>query len=205
MNVIDYLTELVLAGPVTATQTTTDAINAVKDTRLKVHDLLAHSLLNDVTDPNTGTVTKVILVSDNDPCYNSGRFARYTASRPELTHVRTRRKSPQTNGVTERYHGTIHIEALWRDLPADGLEMTEKVEPLRHLCNRIRPHEAPARSNVISPTRPAPQSRPKKYHGLLDAGQSRSSGLPVVELWTFWRTPAANPWRSACFYMLHAS
>lgn len=30
----------------------------------------------------------------------------------------------QTNGVTERYHGAIKNEALWRDLPADGTEMT---------------------------------------------------------------------------------
>jgi transposase InsO family protein len=44
--------------------------------------------------------------------------------------------------VIERYHGAIQIEALWRDLPADGLEMTAKVNEFRHLYNHIRPHEA---------------------------------------------------------------
>lgn len=148
-DVIDYACKLVLAGPVTATQTTTDAINAIEDARSQVHDLLGHSLLDDVTDPETGQVTKVIVVSDNGPCYKSGRFARYIASRPELTHVRTRRKSPQTNGVIERYHGAIQIEALWRDLPADGLDMTVKVDAFRQLYNTVRPHEALAGARPI--------------------------------------------------------
>lgn len=148
-DVIDYVTKLVLAGPVTATQTTTDAINAIEDARSQVHDLLGHSLLDDVTCSYTGEITPVILVSDNGPCYKSGRFAHYIASRPELTHVRTRRKSPQTNGVIERYHGAIQIEALWRDLPADGVEMTTKVEAFRQLYNHIRPHESLAGARPI--------------------------------------------------------
>jgi putative transposase len=141
-DVIDYVTKLVLAGPVTATQTTTDAINAIEDARCQVNDLLGRPLIDDITCTITGLVTPVILVSDNGPCYKSGRFARYIASRPELTHVRTRRKTPQTNGVIERYHGAIQIEALWRDLPADGLEMTTQVEAFRQLYNHIRPHES---------------------------------------------------------------
>lgn len=48
-------------------------------------------------------------------------FARFIDGRPEFTHVRTRKKSPETNGVIERYHGTIKIECPWRHLPADGL------------------------------------------------------------------------------------
>lgn len=43
-------------------------------------------------------------------------------------HIRTRKRLPQTNGVLERYHGAIKIEALRRDLPADGAEMTDMVE-----------------------------------------------------------------------------
>jgi transposase InsO family protein len=141
-DVIDYATKLVLAGPVTATQTHREAIAAVEDARCQAHDLLGHSLLDDVTDPQTGEITPVIVVTDNGPCYKAAAFARYITSRPELTHVRTRRRSPQTNGVIERYHGAIQIEALWRELPADGVEMTVTVDAYRHLYNTVRPHEA---------------------------------------------------------------
>jgi putative transposase len=148
-DVIDYATKLVLAGPVTATQTARDAINAIEDARSQVHDLLGRPLLDDVTCSHTGEITPVILVSDNGPCYKAVGFARYIASRPELTHVRTRRKSPQTNGVIERYHGAIQIEHLWRDLPADGADMTTKVEAFRIIYNTIRPHETLAGARPI--------------------------------------------------------
>jgi transposase InsO family protein len=148
-DVIDYATKLVLAGPVTATQTTRDAICSIEDARCQVHDLLGHSLLEDITCSNTGEITPVIVVSDNGPCYKSGGFARYIHSRPELTHVRTRRRSPQTNGVIERYHGAIQIEALWRDLPADGVEMTSRVDAFRQLYNHVRPHETLAGARPI--------------------------------------------------------
>lgn len=148
-DVIDYATKLVLAGPVTATQTTRDAISAIEDARSQVHDLLGQALLDDVTCTSTGEVTPVIVVSDNAPCYKSHGFTRYIASRPELTHVRTRRRSPQTNGVIERYHGAIQIEDLWRDLPADGAEMTTRVEAFRQLYNTIRPHETLAGARPI--------------------------------------------------------
>jgi putative transposase len=148
-DVIDYATKLVLAGPVTATQTARDAISAIEDARAQVHDLLGRSLLDDVTCTSTGQITPVIVVSDNGPCYKSSRFARYIDSRPELTHVRTRRKSPQTNGVIERYHGAIQIEHLWRQLPADGAEMTVMVQAFRQLYNNVRPHETLAGARPI--------------------------------------------------------
>jgi transposase InsO family protein len=46
-----------------------------------------------------------------------------------------------SNAVIERYHGAIKIEALWRELPADGTEMTRMVEDFRRLFNEIRRHE----------------------------------------------------------------
>jgi transposase InsO family protein len=103
--------------------------------------LLQMPLRTDLTDPETGEITPIFLVSDNGPCFKGSTFQRFIASRPELTHVRTRRKSPQTNGVIERYHGAIKIEHLWRDLPADGTEMTAMVENFRQLYNHVRPHE----------------------------------------------------------------
>jgi putative transposase len=47
-----------------------------------------------VVDQATGELTPV--VTDNGPAYRSVGFARFIASRPELLHVRTRHRSPQT-------------------------------------------------------------------------------------------------------------
>jgi len=148
-DVIDYACKLVLAGPVTATQTGADAVASVQAAIAEAERLLEMPLLADLTDLATGEVTPIFLVSDNGPCFKSSTFARFIASRPELTHVRTRRRSPHTNGVIERYHGAIKIEYLWRDLPADGAEMTHMVGAFRQLYNTIRPHETLAGARPI--------------------------------------------------------
>lgn len=140
-DVIDYATKLVLAGPVTATQTHRDATASVQAAIEQAEQLLGCPLLEDLTDPTTGEITPVFLVTDNGPCFKAAAFARFIASRPELTHIRTRKRSPQTNGVIERYHGAIKVEWLWRDLPADGAEMTVMVSDFRDLYNAVRPHE----------------------------------------------------------------
>jgi len=131
-----------LAGPVSAIQTARDAVASVGAAIAEAEQLLGRPLLADLTDPATGEITPIFLVSDNGPCFKSAAFARFIDSWPEFVHVHTRRRSPQTNGVTERYHGAIKIEALWRELPADGTEMTRMVEGFRCLFNEIRPHEA---------------------------------------------------------------
>jgi len=148
-DVIDYATKLVLAGPVTATQTTRDAITSVQLALDAASELLGRPLLDDLTCPATTEITPIFLVSDNGPCFKSSGFARFIDSRPELRHVRTRRRSPQTNGVIERYHGAIKIEQLWRELPADGTEMTTMVQDFRQLYNTIRPHETLAGARPI--------------------------------------------------------
>ena len=149
-DVIDYATKLVLAGPVTATQTHRDAIASVQAAIDEAERLLGGPLIDDLDlDPKTSERVPVFLVSDNGPCFKAGAFARFIDSRPELRHIRTRRRSPQTNGVIERYHGTIKIEQLWRALPADGAEMTTMVDEFRQLYNTIRPHEALAGDRPI--------------------------------------------------------
>jgi len=148
-DVIDYATKLVLAGPVTATQTTRDAIDSVQRALAAADELLGRPLLEDLTCPQTGEIIPVFLVTDNGPCFKSAGFARYIDARPELRHIRTRRRSPQTNGVIERYHGAIKIEQLWRQLPADGAEMTSMVDAYRQLYNTVRPHETLAGDRPI--------------------------------------------------------
>ena len=170
-DVIDYAAKLALAGPVTATQTGADAVASLQAAIAEAQRLLGHPLLEDLTDSHTGEITPIFVVSDNGPCFKGSTFQRFVASRPELTHVRTRRRSPQTNGVIERYHGAIKIEHLWRDLPADGAEMTRMVDAFRQLYNTVRPHETLAGTRPIeayladpsdAPITPAPTRQPAR-------------------------------------------
>jgi transposase InsO family protein len=62
------------------------------------------------SDQHTGELTPVVIVTDNGPAYRSVGFARCIDSRPELLHVRTRHRSPQTNGVIERFYQAIKYE-----------------------------------------------------------------------------------------------
>lgn len=98
-GVVDYVAKLALCCPVTTTKTWREAVGALEDARGIVQDLLGIPLLDDCTCHNAGELTPVIVVSDNGPCYRAVGFARHIASRPEPSHVRTRHRSPGTNGV----------------------------------------------------------------------------------------------------------
>ncbi|WP_107987393.1 integrase core domain-containing protein [Rhodococcus sp. OK519] len=83
------------------------------------------------------------LVSDNGPCFRSGTFAGlFTGDDPLLRHVRTRVRSPQTNGVIERFSGTLKYEHLYRGIIGDGDALDMEVHRYRHIYNSIRPHQA---------------------------------------------------------------
>jgi putative transposase len=84
----------------------------------------------------------VVVVTDNGPAYRSGGFARFIASRPELLHVRTRHRSPQTNGVVERFYQAIKYEHLYRHEIGDGLVLAREVDNYLTIYNSVRPHEA---------------------------------------------------------------
>ena len=57
----------------------------------------------------------IAVVSDNGPCYRGEVFkALFVGADPLLRHVRTRVRSPQTNGVIERFFGTLKYEHLYR-------------------------------------------------------------------------------------------
>jgi putative transposase len=86
-------------------------------------------------------VHPVVVVTDNGPA-KSIEFARFIASRPELEHVRTRRKSPHTNGVRERAFGSLKYEHLSRHEITDVDVLAREAEHYRHIFNTIRPHEA---------------------------------------------------------------
>ena len=69
-------------------------------------------------------------------------FARFIDSRPELVHIRTRCKSPHTNGVRERAFGSLKCEHLYREQITDGVMLADESEHYRHIFNTIRPREA---------------------------------------------------------------
>ncbi len=90
----------------------------------------------------TGEIRPIALVTDNGPCFKSVRFAAYIERRPELIHIRTRRKSPNQNGVRERAFGSLKYEHLYRLEIDDGYQLGLEVERYRELFNEVRPHEA---------------------------------------------------------------
>ena len=95
-----------------------------------------------MVDRDTGELSPVVVVTDNGPCYKAGAFARYIRSRPEFEHVRTRHRSPETNGVIERWYQSIKYEHLYLHEIDDGPALAEHVLNYARLYNETRPHEA---------------------------------------------------------------
>ena len=58
-----------------------------------------------------------------------------------LRHVRTRVRSPQTNGVIERFFGTLKYEHLFRAPIDDGGALAMVTARFREIYNRIRAHQ----------------------------------------------------------------
>jgi transposase InsO family protein len=138
----DYFAKYEFPRWISPTQMRHDAIESLRLAVDHVEEVLGHSLLAEVTDPDTDEIHPVVVVTDNGPAYRSGAFARFIASRPELTHVRTRHRSPGSNGVRERGFGTLKYEQLYRHDIDDGLDLARHVETQRQIFNTRRPHEA---------------------------------------------------------------
>ena len=138
----DYWSKVELGWHVSPTQNHRDAICAVKIAIAEAERLLSGSLLEHLTDPATGDVRPICLVTDNGPCFKSNDFAKFIASRPELVHIRTRIKSPGQNGVRERGFGSLKYQRLYRVEITDGHELAEQAESYRQVFNTIRPHHS---------------------------------------------------------------
>jgi transposase InsO family protein len=83
------------------------------------------------------------VVSDNGPCFRGEVFkTAFTGPDPLLRHVRTCVRSPQTNGVIERFFGTLKYEHLFRGVIADGDSLDMEVHRFRLIYNTVRPHQA---------------------------------------------------------------
>lgn len=156
-GVIDYAAKVCLACPTSGTQTAIEAVRSLEEAILTAEELLGLSLAENCLDADTGTTVPLVIVSDNGPAYKSDIFARFIASRPYLAHVRTRYRSPQTNGVVERFFGSLKYDDLYREDIRDGLQLSDEVATYLHLYNTRRPHEAlgfrTARGVYLDPTR----------------------------------------------------
>lgn len=141
-GVADYWSKLELGWRVSTTQNHRDAIETVEQAIAENERLTDRPLVELLTDPVTGEVRPIALVTDNGPCFKSVRFAAYIEKRRELIHIRTRRKSPNQNGVRERAFGSLKYEHLYRLEIDDGHTLGLEVEAYRQLFNQVRPHEA---------------------------------------------------------------
>jgi transposase InsO family protein len=141
-GVADYWAKIALACPITATQTARDLIAAFDAAVATAESLIGKPLLEDCVDADTGELTPVVIVTDNGPAMKSTAVTRWFKARPELTHVRTRHRSPHTNGVIERWFESLKYERLYRHDIATGIDLADHVADFIDEFNTIRPHEA---------------------------------------------------------------
>ncbi len=140
-GIADYWSKVELGYHVATTANHRDAIETVELALAETQRLLGHSLLELVTDHETGELRPIALVTDNGPCFKSARFAAFIDKHPELIHIRTKRKSPGQNGVRERAFGSLKYEHLYRQEIDNGHQLGLEVESYRQLFNTVRPHQ----------------------------------------------------------------
>ena len=103
---------------------------------------MGRPLIEDCTDPATGEIIPLVVVTDNGPAMKSAAVARWFAARSHLAHVRTRHRSPHTNGVVERWVESLKYERLYRHDIASGVELADSVADFIDKYNAVRPHQA---------------------------------------------------------------
>jgi transposase InsO family protein len=139
----DYYCKYEYGWHIAPTCTGTDAIAAVKLAIGEAQRLAGGvALAEQLRDPATGQIRRIKLVTDNGGAFKGAAFAAFIASRPELLHIRTRRKSPGQNGVRERAFGSLKYEHLYRMEIETLSDLAREAEAYRQVFNHIRPHEA---------------------------------------------------------------
>jgi len=142
-GVADYWSKYEFGWHWSPTANQHDAIAAVELALAEAQRLLGDTpLVEHLTDPDTGEVVPITLVTDNGGPFRSFRFGALVTSRPELRHVRTRVKSPGQNGVRERAFQSLKYERLYREPIDDALDLVREADAFRVEFNSIRPHEA---------------------------------------------------------------
>lgn len=140
--VIDYATKTCLTVSLSGTSAARDACLALATAIGAAERLLGRSLADDCIDAASGAVAPLTIVTDNGPAFKSIDFGGFIRARPFLRHVRTRHRAPETNGVVERFFGSLKYEHLYRLEIEDVLRLAAEIEAYRQVYNTIRPHEA---------------------------------------------------------------
>jgi transposase InsO family protein len=149
--VIDYPTKYCLAA--TPTSRGQDALGCLRravveaERVLDLDDLRADRGVMDVVDADDYVIGEapapIAVVTDNGPWSRGVTFAdAFAGDDPLFRHVRTRVRGPQTNGVVERFFGTLKYEHLDRATIGDGNALAVEVNLFRHTYNTLRPHQA---------------------------------------------------------------
>ena len=159
-GVVDYWAKVNLACEATVRKTTSDAIAVFEAALADVEALLGVTWVENLTDPASGEIATLRLVTDNGSCFTSARFGAWVASKRHICHIRTRRRAPWTNGVIERFFAAIKYEHLYRREISDGPELASQVDSYRAIYNTIRPHEAISMSQPIQRYRQTPTTQP---------------------------------------------
>jgi hypothetical protein len=85
----------------------------------------------------------VAVVGQRSLLFAERRFkTAFDGPHPLPRHVRTWVRSPQTNGVIERWFGDLKYEHLFRGVITDGNAVDMEVHRFRIIYNTIRPHQA---------------------------------------------------------------
>lgn len=78
----------------TVTKTTRDAIAFFEAALAEGETVLDVDWIDDLTDPGTGEIGTLKLVTDSGSCFKSRDFSAWIASKRHLVHIRTAKKSP---------------------------------------------------------------------------------------------------------------
>lgn len=156
-GVADYWAKVALACTVGIRKTADDAIAMFEAALAEVEVLLGVTWVEDLTDPQTGEIGRLRIVTDNGGAFKGRRFAAWVASKKHVIHIRTRNKAPWTNGVIERWFRSVKYERLYRREIGDGLELTRQVDDYRQIFNSIRPHEAISMKTPLNVYRQTPK------------------------------------------------
>ena len=140
-GLVDYATKLSLAVRVTGTSAARDACAGLAEAIDAAERLLGRRLEDDCVDATTGELAPLTVVTDNGPAFKSIEFGGFIRARPYLRHVRTRHRAPETNGVVERFFGTLKYEHLYRREIEDVVTLVAEVEAFRLIYNSVRPDE----------------------------------------------------------------
>jgi putative transposase len=163
--VIDDAPKDCLAAIVTPTSGGQDALGCLRRAVVEAErvgdldDLRADRGVMDVVDADDYVIGEapapIAVVTDNGPCVGGVSLAAaFAGDDPLCRHVRTRVPSPPTNGVLERFLGTLKCEHLYRATIGDGNALAVDVNRFRHTDNPLRPHQASTSAHHARRTSP---------------------------------------------------